>query len=433
MPSAMSRPIDPEGTATTSVVSAPSFRRMMEPLPYSFSMEATASSMAFWRFLLSSMGPPILGLCSVVNLCGCDDEKKPHEVQPASPSAIANALGIDAATLGGQLVDPEKPAGDLAADVASFTTVEACMKQRTATLDPLVGDAVDAIGYDTFLRDACRVLEAAKTKDPKKCELIDASALRARCRAVTAMVSGDADGCPLKAPSKPDLGRDATCVAIALRSPAMCEGAQRRDRPACEATVLKDAKKCDAIPLDDLRALCTRDAARFRGVIVGSAAISSVPQAKATLTIHGEGTPDPAQASADLDSDVGSGVVVVLDGKKTRVSFGRLGEVSATPHAAQPLDRTRLALQFTTVDGSAAGGTSRTQPIEINEATLTVPGAPAASCTAERCTLTVKIDKLEPKRGGVVTLTLDGSLGGYKIHADVSTFVRDVVQSTSLH
>lgn len=332
-------------------------------------------------------------------------------MEPASPSAIASALGIDAAALGGQLVDPEKPAGDLAADVASFTTVEACMKQRTTTLDPLVGDAVDAIGYDTFLRDACRVLEAAKTKDSKKCDLIDASSLRARCRTVTAMVSGDADGCPLKAPSKPDLGRDATCVAVALRSPAMCTGAQHRDRPSCEALVLHDTKKCEVIPLDDLRAPCTRDATRFRGVITGSAAISSVPATKGTLVVN-DGKP------ADLESDVGSGVVVVLDGKKTRASFGRLGEVSATPRAAQPLDRTRLAIAFTTAPE---------KPIEINEATLTVPGAPQASCTGDRCALTVKIDKLEAKRGGTVTLTIDGSLGGQKLHADVATFTRDVV------
>ena len=120
----------------------------------------------------------------------------------ASPSAIASALGIDAAALGVALVDPEKPAGDLAADLASFTSVEACMKQRTASLDPLVGDAVDAIGYDTFLRDACRMLEAAKNKDAKKCELIDASSLRARCRTITAMVAADVESCPLKAPSK---------------------------------------------------------------------------------------------------------------------------------------------------------------------------------------------------------------------------------------
>ncbi len=238
------------------------------------------------------MGPPILGLCSVVNLCACDDEKKPHQVEPASPSAIASALGLDAAALGGQLVDPEKPAGNIAVDVASFTTLEACMKQRTATLDPLVGDAVDAIGYDTFLRDACRVLEAAKTKDPKKCELIDASALRARCRAVTAMVGGDADGCPLKAPSKPELGRDATCVAMALRSPAMCAGAPRRDRAACEALhpqpqeMRRDPARRSARAVHARRRSISRRRRR-------KPAIASVPQPKGTLTIHGEGGPIP--------------------------------------------------------------------------------------------------------------------------------------------
>jgi hypothetical protein len=295
----------------------------------------------------------------------------------------------------------------------AFTTVEACMKDKTRTLDPLVGDAVDAIGYDTFLRDACRVLEAAKTKDMKKCESIDASALRSRCRTVTAMVAGDADGCPLKAPSKPELGRDATCVAAALRSPAMCAGAQKRDRPSCEALVTHDAKKCDVIPLDDLRASCARDGTRFRGVLGGSAAIANVPPAKGTLTFSGEGKPP---ATADLEADVGSGVVVVIDGKKTRVTFGRVGEISATPRAAQPLERTRLAIAFST---------SADKPVEITEATLTVPGSPVASCTSA-CTLSLKIEKLEPKRAGAVSLVVDGMLGGWKIHADVQTFVRDV-------
>src|ERR1700690_2472132 len=217
MPRAMSSPMLPEEITSTSCMRAPSLRRMMAPLPYSFSMEETASSMAFWRFLRSSIPIAILRFCSVHNKIGitfllllsaCDDDKKPHDVGVASPSAIASALGIDAAALGVALVDPEKPAGDLAADLASFTSVEACMKQRTASLDPLVGDAVDAIGYDTFLRDACRMLEAAKNKDAKKCELIDASSLRARCRTITAMVAADVESCPLKAPSKPELGRD---------------------------------------------------------------------------------------------------------------------------------------------------------------------------------------------------------------------------------
>lgn len=388
------------------------------------------------------MNLPILSFCSVANkitergplaalpllllllLFACDDDKKKIDVAPASPSEIASVLGIDGATLASALVDPARPAGDLAADIASFTTVEACMKQRTSSLDPLVGDAVDAIGYDTFLRDACRVLEAAKNKDAKKCELIDASSLRARCRALTAMIAGDADACPLKASNKPELGRDATCVAAALRSPAMCAGAQKRDRPSCEALVGRDAKKCDAIPLDELRSTCVRDATRFHGVLPGSAAIGAVAAAKSTLVLHGEGQPDPAQSTVDLDADVGSGVVVVLDGKRTHVSFGHV-DLSATPHAAQPLERTRFALAF---------ATSADKPMEIAEAGLNVPSALQATCVGERCTFTVKLTKLEPKRGGAVELSVDGALGAYRIHADVATFVRDVVdRAAALH
>jgi hypothetical protein len=358
----------------------------------------------------------------VVSLLSCEDDKKAHDTPLAAPSTIANVLGIDAAVLGVGLIDPERPAGDLATDLATFTTVEACMKQRTSSLDPLVGDAVDAIGYDTFLRDACRVLEAAKNKEPKKCDLIDASSLRARCRTVTSMVAGDVEGCPLKSPAKPELGRDATCIAAALRSPAMCAGAQKRDRPACEALLAHDTKPCAALALDDQRVPCMRDAARFRGVLSGAPVLAKVPPPKGTLDVHGDGKPDPSQTTADLDNDVGSGVVVVLDGKRKRLSFGRFDD--SFPRATQPLERMRLALSL---------AVSEDKPGEVIEVALTVPGAPHASCAGDGCrTITVKVTTLEPKRGGALVLSADGTLGGFRIRADVSTFVRDVVDRTTL-
>jgi len=52
----MSRPMLPVGvTCTPSVMACPSLRRMIEPLPYSFSMLATARSIALLLFLMSSM------------------------------------------------------------------------------------------------------------------------------------------------------------------------------------------------------------------------------------------------------------------------------------------------------------------------------------------------------------------------------------------
>ena len=339
----------------------------------------------------------------------CDNEDTPHQSPLASPSAVATTLGIDAAALGIGLTDPERPAGDLAADLQAFTTVEACMKQHTASLDPLVGDAVDAIGYDTFLRDACRVLEAAKNKDGKQCDLIDSSALRTRCRSITAMVAGDPNGCPLKAPSKPESGRDATCVAAALRSPAMCAGAAARDRSACEALLGHDASKCDALVLPDQRAPCVRDARRFRGVLGGAAEIRDLPAPKGTLTLP--------QSTVDLESDVGAGVVVVVDGKAKRLTFGKLED--SVVRAVQPLEHAHIGVALTANDD---------KPAEVTQASLSLPGTARSSCAGDTCsTLTVKVTKLEPKRGGALDLVLDGTLGGNHVHAEIATFVRDVV------
>src|SRR5579864_546597 len=147
MPRAMSRPMLPLGTTPTSLLSAcPSLSRMMEPLPYSFSMVATASSIAFVRFL-SSIGTlllnrtytawvfrrqaflgPVLGLA--ILLVGCAKERPvPTATRVTAPAPEAGA-DADEPPL------PAVPAGDLAAEIDHFTTVDACVSER-AHLDPL--------------------------------------------------------------------------------------------------------------------------------------------------------------------------------------------------------------------------------------------------------------------------------------------------------
>jgi hypothetical protein len=125
----------------------------------------------------------------------CDDKnptvRPAPSVTPATPASVAAALGIDAGGLV-DTADPPAPAGDLKAELDRFVNVETCVKER-ANLDPLVGDALRAIGYDTFLRDACRLLEAAKDKKRETCDRIDSSALRTRCQSWVAMVAQTPD------------------------------------------------------------------------------------------------------------------------------------------------------------------------------------------------------------------------------------------------
>src|SRR5579884_4198000 len=159
---------------------------------------------------------------------------------PAGPIAeLAGALGIDAASLE-PMADPPAPAGNLEGDIESFTTVDACVRAHPIA-DPLLGDALEAVGYDTFLRDACRVLAAAKARDASPCASIDASALRRRCEATVAEVAGRPDGCPWDVPTKPELGRDPECVAIATPDARLCAAVRdRAGRAACEGIATHD-------------------------------------------------------------------------------------------------------------------------------------------------------------------------------------------------
>ena len=119
---------------------------------------------------------------------------KPREGQPppapsSSPAALARALGVDASMLV-EGVDPPPAAGSLATEIASFVSLEACVKAHAA-VDPLVADALHALGYRTFLMDACRILEAAHARSDAPCRRIDATGLEQECEAVVAMSEGE--------------------------------------------------------------------------------------------------------------------------------------------------------------------------------------------------------------------------------------------------
>lgn len=359
-------------------------------------------------------------------LFACDKDA-PTSSTPPSTSAIAAALGIDASELAAPLVDPPRPAGDLRADVAKFTTVEACMKDH-GRLDPVVGDALDHVGYDTLVRDACIVLGAAKQKDTKKCDGIDSSALRSRCRSVLAMLAADPDACPLRFEGKAELGRDATCVAAAARTPVLCAGEDVRLRPFCDALVLRDAKRCAVLTLEEDRVRCTRDSERMASSFEGGTPLlTQTLDGKGTLEIHGEGgAPDPAEGKIDLGFDVGSGVVLVTTHKESRLRIGST-DAALTVRATGPNTRTRFGVLLGVLGDQ----------IEVRELSLAVPGASSMSCPGVKCNVKVKSTaKLEPKRGAAVTLDLEGTVGtapnAFRIHAQVTTFVRDVVDESTL-
>ena len=56
--------------------------------------------------------------------------------------------------------------------------------------------------------------------------------------------------------------------------------------------------------------------------------------------------------------------------------------------------------------------------------------------SAASMALTAKLTKIDHVRGGEVTVVLDGTIGasphGYRVHEEVTTFVRDLVKASAL-
>ncbi|MFO0671676.1 MAG: hypothetical protein U0235_18940 [Polyangiaceae bacterium] len=174
---------------------------------------------------------------------------------PGSLRAIADALED------GGAVEPAPASGDLTADLAHFTTLDACVNERHLD-DPVLGDAVLALGYDGFARDACRVLAAAKSGRAAECRPITVSRSRA-----TASLSSRSSARPRRVSARSVGPRPgASCVALAARDRRLCASVREDERARCEALLTGDEKRCGGAPRAE-RQSCVRDVARLRGLL----------------------------------------------------------------------------------------------------------------------------------------------------------------------
>lgn len=367
----------------------------------------------------------------IVAAVACDkDEPRPAPPAPAPVASVEKLLGIDAGELDPG-ADPPAPAGDFAADMAAFTTVDACTQQHAA-MDPLVGDALQAIGYATMVRDACRVLDAAKAGDAKRCAGIDASPLRERCVAVVAEITGNPDACPFELATRPERGRDAACVALAARDARLCAGAlDAAARATCAAIATHDAAPCGKLGARGDQARCARDAKRWTAAIPASTAGSGAAPAASGGTAAAGGAALAASATATAGDvavplDVARGVVLVerIDG--AHVVVGPMGRAGAGFPLASPLSQASLAVELVVpVDVKRAG---------VERLELALPQQPPIAVESPRtASLTVRVTRFERARGGAVELAVEGRPeGGPPLKMTAVTFVRDVVTARAM-
>jgi len=263
---------------------------------------------------------PCLALC-----VGCENRAPKPDIEPPPreqrrvgemPADMKEELARLEAEAGVDLsTDPTPPSGDLKQDVDSFTTLDTCVRKR-ATTDPLLGDAIEALGYDTFTRDACRILQALKAKNAALCKTIAASPLRTRCTSYVATLVGDPALCPTAQEAGKLGARDPMCLARASRDERLCAAAMSSDRTTCKALVLGDPKECGR------NESCVRQVERWKTLV-------DKPSRHPPLTgrLHVEVTDDKSGrdsniASFDMDDVATAGAVVKFAGDKVRLSLG---------------------------------------------------------------------------------------------------------------
>ena len=377
-------------------------------------------------------------LVATAMLVACDDKSKlpprpAPSVTPASPASVAQVLGLDAGAFV-DISDPPPPAGDLKADLDRFVNVETCVKER-ANVDPLVGDGLRAIGYDTFLRDACRLLEAAKDKKRETCDRIDSSAMRARCQSWVAMVAQTPDACPLQFEGITTRGRNVTCLAVAGKDPRLCTAENRTAvRATCEALAARDEARCDGLIPPD-RPGCKREVTRWHALLAPPlSGLPALPAVRGKLVVKGDsGTPDPPTPEADLATEFARGGVVVTSRDRARIELGMIGESETSRIAPSPNRRARLGIAVLLEPGATSKDPQK--PL-LERLELEIPGEATLVHPGVRCECRITTARVDRTRGGEIALALQGTMTAgsrsYRIDVDLVTFVRDVVSEQAV-
>lgn len=368
----------------------------------------------------------VVVLLLATSALGCDEERErrrpPTGPPPGFSSALARAASTrppDAGELGkpADPVDPPPQTGDLKVEVERFTTVDACVAEH-ARIDPLVGDSLRAVGYGTFVRDACRILEALKAKDRAKCEAITASSLKAHCVSTVAMATGNPDACPWDIPSEPESGRATRCLAVAARDPRLCAAESTMSgRAACEAVASRDKTKC-ALAGED-REECARQVERMKGFLEpGDVKAPTLLAPRAELVIKADGG---AGGARDVTSEVRRGVVLVADrGGKLSFVIGRLELHAGSSMVPGPGHPPRA--------GARLGVGDKT---EVDRFELELPLRPPLVVPGARAELKGTATAKEPKRGSPITFEIEGRVDDVEVKLTGTTFVRDVVSATA--
>jgi hypothetical protein len=326
-------------------------------------------------------------------------------------------------------VDPAGPGSDIKRDVDEFTTLDACVRQHRVA-DPVLADAVDALGYDTLVRDACRTLQALKAKDGKLCQPIIASSLRLRCESQVAVAVGDPSLCPLVGGNGAVSAREPVCLARASRDERLCAAAHPVERSTCRALVQGRPSECGS------DATCLRQIERYRGLFEKPVDHSPFP-----ARLHIEWSIDrekeePLAGALDLDDIAAAGVIARPAADRVRLVIGS-PKTAGWSSWDSPTAAPHLFLTLTVpTKGPGSASRRRDAPpgITLNAGDLTLDlllpriALLSGTLTSDR---RVVVDEASPAMGSPLRLMLTTKVADaarvFRLKIELVSFVRDGV------
>lgn len=311
--------------------------------------------------------------------------------------------------------DPSGPPGDLAEEIAAFVSVRDCVT-RHRVQDPLVADALDGLGYDGFVGDACRSLWALKERSHAPCREILSSAVRERCEANVAMLVGEESLCPLRERTAGAPQHDPTCLAAARRDVRPCAALVGFGRAACEGLVARDVARCGTDPR------CKRQVSRWKSSL-------PVPKGEAPVSSRVELVVRSLDPEADggareerhlLVTEAEAGALVIRRQGALQVMIGEVLPLpSSAPRAGFLLELPDAPRPKLSVKGVKQRVTVRLPPGTVLE-------------LAPRSVVDVEIASLSEVPGTIVDLSVSASVGERpglrRAELHVRTWVRDVAR-----
>lgn len=313
---------------------------------------------------------------------------------------------------------PEQIAS-LEESVAQFETQDECERALRARVPVELSESFADLGYERIFVETCLAIRAARERSVERCREIEVSALERGCLLRVAAIAELPDECP---PDPTRSGRDAKCIAWALRDPTLCRAA-RTERAECEAVLAGDSDLC-ARALEEDRDRCEAAVQRYASSLAGDrrAALGrSEAIARLRLTfVDIEREPLAIELPLEHGLHAARG-----NGCRHTIEVGELDEVASS---AALSDRPATFALVLTVP---SGDPPIELPLSLTAARLAIviPGMGVAD-SASSATGAVTVRELARARGGELRASIRGELtlvpGRVRVEGDIDAYLRDL-------